>query len=140
MQARISIAAAMCFALLANRGEAQALTEVPRRGPIPEAKGSFEYPSVAAAATALRAKAGVQFRNERGWLIAEDAKETTIWSFAPRGHPSFPSVVRRKVVEQDGRVALSTNVFCEASKAPCDALVREFDALNERALGPAKAR
>jgi hypothetical protein len=109
--------------------------EVPRTGPIPETKGAFEYGSVAAAATALRAKAGVQFRNEHGWLIAEDARERTLWSFSPPDHPAHPSVVRRKVVEENGRVTLSTNVFCEATKKPCEALVREFDALNERAMG-----
>lgn len=135
MWTAISATVGMCFAVIASGCEAQPLTEVPKTGPIPEAKGVFEYGSVAAAAAALREKKGVQFRSEHGWVIVEDASERTLWSFSPPEHPAHPSVVRRKVVEENGRVKLSTNVFCEATKEPCDALVREFDALNDRVMG-----
>ena len=135
MWTAISATIGMCFAVVASGCEAQPLTDVPKTGPIPETKGAFEYVSVAAAATALRAKKGVQFRSERGWVVAEDAPQRTLWSFSPPEHPAHPSVVRRKVVEENGRVILSTKVFCEATKKACDALVREFDALNDRVLG-----
>jgi hypothetical protein len=90
---------------------------------------------VAATLAALRSKPGVSFRTENGWTIAEDRAAMTIWSFAPSGHPAYPSVVKRWVTQENGEANLNMDVHCEATKAPCDALVREFQKLNDATLG-----
>ncbi|OQW46151.1 MAG: hypothetical protein A4S16_11545 [Proteobacteria bacterium SG_bin6] len=49
-----------------------------QRAPLPEAKQSIEYPTVTKALAALRAKPGVVFRTENGWLVAVDAAAMSI--------------------------------------------------------------
>jgi hypothetical protein len=103
--------------------------------PLPEQSGSIGYASVADALAALRAQPGVTFAAERGWTIATDRAAQAIWSFAPADHAAYPSAVKRQVVDNGGKVSVEMKVLCQASKAACDDLVREFDALNAAALG-----
>src|SRR6185436_19387730 len=99
--------------------------------PLEEAgESTIEYPTVAAALAALRTKKGVEFRTQGGWTIAEDSATMTIWSFSPPGYPAYPAVVRRQVVRGDGGWDMKMSIHCEASKAACDDLVREFEKLN----------
>jgi hypothetical protein len=98
--------------------------------PLPESKeSSIGYPTIADAIAALRAKPGVQIRVEQGWTIVEDGR--TLWTFTPDGHPAHPTVVKRTVVEDTKGVWMDMDVLCQAAKKPCDALVREFQQLNE---------
>jgi hypothetical protein len=85
---------------------------------------------VEAALAGLHSKAGVLFRNENGWTIAEDAAAFTYWSFPPPGNPAYPAAVKRQVIDQDGSVSIQMSVHCEASKQACDDLVRSFEQLN----------
>lgn len=106
------------------------------RAPLPEqANSTIGYASVADALAALRAQPGVTFATERGWTIATDGAARAIWSFAPAEHAAYPSAVKRQVVGNGGKVSLEMKVLCQASKAACDDLVREFEALNAAALG-----
>lgn len=102
--------------------------------PLPEDENGVGYASVAAALADLRTRPGVKFRTENGWTVAEDMKNRTIWSFAPAGHPAYPSAVKRQLVEDGAGTSLGMSVSCEATKEPCDALVREFEQLNNAAL------
>jgi len=104
-------------------------------GPLPESNSSIGYSSVAEALSALKGKAGAQVREQDGWTIVADRESDTVqalWSFTPPGHPAHPAVVKRIVAERDGRVFLDMKVLCQAAKEPCDQLVREFQALNDR--------
>jgi hypothetical protein len=117
-------------------------TALVAQAPLPESKdGGVGYPSVAAALAALRAQPGVNFRSENGWTIAEDTKNTTIWSFAPAGNPAYPAAVKRQIISEGGGASLQMAISCEAAKEPCDALVRQFQQLNNVALsGRQRAR
>ena len=123
-------------ACMAGQCAAQPLSQVPVAGPIPETQDSIGYPSVAAALAALRAKPGTTIREQAGWTIVEekDAASATLWSFTPPGHPAHPLAVKRQLVNENGHVDLKMSVHCEAAKAPCDALVREFEALNQQMI------
>jgi hypothetical protein len=100
--------------------------------PLPEVERSnIEYKSPAEALEALRSKPGVEISVQGGWTIAYEATSHVIWSFAPEKHASYPSVVKRAIVEKDGIVYLKMDVKCKASKDACDELVREFTQLNE---------
>lgn len=66
-----------------------------------------------------------------GWIIVNEPR-SIMWSFTPVGHYAHPAVVRREVVERDGGVALEMRALCQADKASCDKLIREFQELNER--------
>jgi len=99
--------------------------------PLPEVSGDvIEYTSVAAALQALQARPDVHFSTENGWTIATDEAHHTIWSFAPRGYPAYPAVVKRFVVPRKTGSIVNMNVYCEASKDACDDLVRTFSRMN----------
>lgn len=102
--------------------------------PLPEAGSStIGYPNVPAAMAGLRSSPGVAFSMQNGWTIATDDAAATIWSFAPSGHAAYPSVVKRRLVEDGGATSMKMDVLCQAGKAACDDLVREFIELNEAA-------
>ncbi len=103
----------------------------PGPAPLPEAsETAIEYPSVEAALKALRARPGIVFTTERGWLIATDEADYTIWSFAPPEYPAYPAMVKRHVAPQGSGSSVVMSVHCEAAKAACDDLVRTFAQMN----------
>jgi hypothetical protein len=105
---------------------------VAQESPLPEVEHSkIGYNSPAEALAALQSKPNVEFSVQGGWTIAYESASHVIWSFAPKSHASYPSVVKRAVVEKNGAVFLSMDVKCQASKEACDELVREFTHLNE---------
>lgn len=103
----------------------------PRR-PLPEGDSGIGYSTVAEALAGLKGKAGVKFMKEDGWDVAVEDNPLTFWSFPPAGHPAYPSVVKRQIVEEGGVVSVQMGVHCEADKPPCDDLVRTFKQLNAR--------
>jgi hypothetical protein len=82
--------------------------------------GPIPYATLAEAEKALRAKPGVKFRNEGGWLVAEDLDAFTVWLLTPVGHPAYPSIVRRALINTADGAHLDTAVRCLASKEVCD--------------------
>ena len=55
-----------------------------------------------------------------------------IWTFAPNSHPSFPSVVKRQVIERNGHLFVGMDVLCGGAKSACDQYVAEFVKMNEQ--------
>jgi hypothetical protein len=101
-----------------------------QQAPLPEAEVSIEYQSASEALKALRAKPGVVFTTENGWLIATDEGAYSIWSFAPLGCAAYPAVVKRWVIPKAVGSEVRMDVLCEASKAACDDLVCTFAKMN----------
>jgi hypothetical protein len=100
----------------------------------PRTSSGIGYPSVAAALADLHSKPEVLFREEDGWIIAEDRSHYTLWSFATEGDPAYPSAVKRTAVQESGgSVTMNMNILCEAKQDACDRLVANFNELNERA-------
>jgi hypothetical protein len=94
---------------------------------------SIEYPTVAAAMSALKAKPGVKFSNNDGWTIAQDTGDV-LWSFTPATHFANPAVGRRSLHQQDGRFVVRTEILCQAQKAACDRLKADYDLLDKRMM------
>lgn len=100
----------------------------------PGKSSGIGYPSVAAALADLRSKPEIIFREEDGWIIAEDRSHFTLWSFATEGDPAYPSAVKRTAVQESGgNVTMSMNILCESKQDACDKLAANFNELNERA-------
>jgi hypothetical protein len=78
------------------------------------------YASVDEALAALRGKKGVTFRTQDGWMVADDKEALTVWLITPPGHPAYPSMVRRKIVNGPGGAYFDTSVRCFASQEVCD--------------------
>ncbi len=126
----------LLFAFLILSAASSAGAELPATGPLPETDhGAIGYKTVQEALNALRAKPGVQIREQQGWVIVSDQeseKSSALWSFSPEGYPAYPAAVKRITFEKNGGVYIEMKVLCQAAKEPCDALVRDFQALNER--------
>jgi hypothetical protein len=100
----------------------------------PKRSSGIGYPSVAAALADLHSKPEVIFREEAGWIIAEDRSHYTLWSFATEGDPAYPSAVKRTAVQEaGGNVTMNMNILCESTQDACDKMVANFNELNERA-------
>ena len=127
------VAAAVTVSLMALTDPAQAAPSI--RSPLSEVTASkVGYETVAAALADLRARPGVAFTTENGWLIATQNAAYAIWSFAPKGYPAYPAVVKRQVVPRGKGSSIQMAVLCEASKMACDELVRTFARINELPL------
>ena len=103
----------------------------PAPAPIPESPDQLGYASPAQAMMALQARPDVRFTEQRGWTVAEDRANQAVWSFVPPGHPAYPAVVRRQIVQRNGRLLAVVQVMCGATKPACDALVRDFQQSNQ---------
>jgi hypothetical protein len=91
------------------------------------------YPSVAAAMEALKARSDVTIQLRDGWTVVDDRTNMALWSFTPPGHPAHPAVVKRTVVEKDGKVSIAMTGLCQASKDACDTLMAQFNEMQQRA-------
>ena len=87
---------------------------------------SIGYKTVAEALASLKQMKGVSFSSVRGWTVVTDEVHLTVWSFAPKSDPSYPAVVKRMVISTGGGSKVTMDILCEADKASCDNLVREF--------------
>jgi hypothetical protein len=124
------------FIPLVPSGISHTSGELVIRYPVPNSTKSsgIGYPSVAAALADLHSKPEVIFREEGGWIIAEDRGHYTLWSFATEGDPAYPSAVKRTAVQESGgSVTMNMNILCESTQDACDKLVANFNELNERA-------
>jgi hypothetical protein len=63
--------------------------------PGPADPGPISYSTLDEALKDLHSKSGVTFRDESGWIVAEDLGASTVWLITPPGHPAYPSIVRR---------------------------------------------
>jgi hypothetical protein len=105
-------------------------------GSLPESNNSdVGYKTVAEALASLKLMKDASFSTVRGWTIITDRPHMTVWSFAPKTDPSYPSVVKRMVTAAGSGSNISMKVLCEADKASCDTLVRQFYDMNFRGSG-----
>ena len=110
---------------------ALAFADGPPPRPFPQSKSSsIGYRTVAEALASLQQMKSASFSSVRGWTIVTDEAHLTVWSFAPKSDPSYPAVVKRTVISTGSGSRITMDVLCEADKASCDNLVREFSNMN----------
>jgi len=98
----------------------------------PAALTNVGYKTVAEALAALKAMPGATVNDAipATWVVIEEPEGRGVWSFTPASHYAFPAVVKRRVaLRADASVLIETGVLCEAQKAACESLVKEFAAL-----------
>jgi hypothetical protein len=105
-------------------------------GSLPESGNSdVGYRTVAEALASLKKMKEASFSTVRGWTIVTDQVHMTVWSFAPKTDPSYPSVVKRFVTPAGTGSIITMKVLCESDKISCDYLVRQFYGMNFRGSG-----
>ena len=82
--------------------------------------GPITYSSVDEALRDLHAKSTVTFRSQGGWIVAQDSATATAWLITPLGHPAYPSIVRRMIVNGPTGANMTTTVMCFSSQETCD--------------------
>lgn len=98
----------------------QAIAAESDPSPKAEEDTAIPYVSLDQAIEALRATPGVTFRSEGGWIVAYDSAAIVSWLLTPKGHPAYPSIVKRYVVNSASGASMATDVRCFAAKAVCD--------------------
>jgi hypothetical protein len=94
------------------------------------------YKTVAQALASLKQMKDLSFSVVKGWTIVTDEAHLTVWSFAPKTDPSYPAVVKRMVTSTGSGSKVTTSVLCEADRAACANLVREFNNTSSRGAQP----
>ncbi len=76
----------------------------------------------------------VTLRTANGWSVAEKkvGEDKTIWTFPPKKHPGYPSVIKRVFTRVEGMLDISTTVHCAAKKTICDQIVMDFIQINRQ--------
>lgn len=94
---------------------------------------SIGYPSVAAALESLANDPAVELREEAEWTVAdaEEGGNIVLWTFSSSIHEAHPAAIKRTIYREEGAVRLEMTVLCEAEQEACDALVTEFQKLND---------
>jgi|SRR5580700_8775552 hypothetical protein len=115
---------------------ASAIADGLPQGQLPESTSAdVGYKTVADALAALKKLKSASFSIVKGWTIVTDEAHFTVWSFAPKSDPSYPSVVKRFVTSSGSGSIVTMRVLCESDKSACDNLVREFYDMNFRGSG-----
>src|SRR5215207_521005 len=127
----IAIVLALVFIIPTCSPQTVTETQEPTVALTEELPSTIGYPSVAAALSSLRAREDVNISVEDGWTIITEPGGLTIWSFSPPDQPAYPAVARRVLYQEAGAWFIKMDVRCEAEKAACDQLQRDFEALNE---------
>ena len=87
----------------------------------PSSKGDdIPYSSLDEALKDLHSKPSVAFRNEGGWIVAYDKVAVVSWLLTPKGHPAYPSIVKRHIVNSANGASMATDIRCFASQDACD--------------------
>lgn len=98
-------------------------------------KIGYESPRAAYLALSKDPSATLQ-RDAEGWQVVyvSEGAHAGIWTFAPPKHPTFPSVVKREVIEHEGHLFIGMDVICGGTKTACDKYVAEFVKLNQQIM------
>jgi hypothetical protein len=88
------------------------------------------YTKVADALAALQKNPDAKVSHPEGWTVVTVQKpELAVWSFVPKEHEAYPSVVRRLVRKTDNGTFVEMKVLCEAKQEPCRRLAMQFQQL-----------
>lgn len=97
----------------------------------PAFAGDIGYKTPGEALADLKSKPGITSRQENGWIVLHDETNHTIWSITSETVAAHPTVVKRVLIERDGKLLLEMNVLCQATKVICDTMVGQFQQLNQ---------
>jgi len=80
----------------------------------------------------LSAKPGVTSRTQDGWHIFEevDGKDMLAWIFTPKGHGTFPTVIKRLTFEKGGAWYVETAIMCGGTRSAFDRLHQQYQQLD----------
>ncbi len=86
------------------------------------------YATVAAVREALRGDPTATFQEQQGWTVVASREhgQAVEWFFTPEGHPAYPAVIKRTVVEQDGTGLIDMTALCQTAQQACDLLLEDF--------------
>jgi hypothetical protein len=66
------------------------------------------------------------------YTSVQDAENRILWTMTTEGHAAHPAAVCRKVVQEDRSMNIEMRLLCDAKQEACDALVQDFQIMNEQ--------
>ena len=110
--------AAPAHAQFAPQTKANANADAPR---------PLGYDRVADALAALQKRPDARITHPDNWTVVTISKpELAVWSFVPKEHDAYPSVVRRLIRKSDKGTFVEMKVLCEAKQDACRKLALQF--------------
>jgi hypothetical protein len=88
------------------------------------------FNSVEEAKRSLALAKGISADRVDRWQLFVDDENGVVWVFPEKGRAGYPSVIRRRVVNDQGHLAIETRVLCEAVQSECEALMRQLSELD----------
>ena len=118
----------LLFAAIAAGQTHGAVQGAHKQGSAPPRLCGLTAPSIAAlqqqiAATLPRADGDPRF------VAYRDGANMWNWSFTA-AHPAHPAAACRSLIQRDGAWHVATEIACHSDRANCDALSREYEALD----------
>ena len=126
------IALLIAFSVWTSIAFAQTEKNIAKTGP--SKVSGIGFNTVASALEAVNAKPDVSVNTTPdAWTIITEADGMTIWSFTPSTYPAYPAVVKRTLKNRsNGDLYVEMNVLCEAKKAICNKLIKDFENQNKK--------
>lgn len=95
------------------------------------------YATVGEALSQLKQHPDASVSIQSGWIIIEmkhpgkTVSENAVWSFTPPQHYAHPSVIKRRILEEEGDLFVDMQALCHAEKHACESLMDAFSQLND---------
>ena len=68
-----------------------------------------------------------------------DKANSIVWAFSSKLNPSYPAVVCRQIVVENGTYHINMDIRCGSTQESCDQLSASFNDLNKRTIETMKA-
>lgn len=96
-------------------------------------ESSINHPSVSTTLEMLKKQPSSIISQQGGWTIIsliENGKHV-FWFFSPEENAAYPAVIKKTIIKKDGGIETIITTQCEAPKAKCDTLIKQFMNMNE---------
>ena len=96
-------------------------------------EGSINHPSVSNTLKMLKKQPSSIISQQGGWTIISliENGNHVLWFFSPEENAAYPAVIKKTIIKKNGGIETIITTQCEAPKAKCDALIKQFMNMNE---------
>jgi hypothetical protein len=96
-------------------------------------EGSINHPSVSNKLKMLKKQPSSIISQQGGWTIISliENGNHVLWFFSPEEDATYPAVFKKTIIKKNGGIETIITTQCEAPKAKCDTLIKQFMNMNE---------
>jgi hypothetical protein len=96
-------------------------------------EGYINHSSLSNTLKMLKKQPSSIIHQQGGWTIISliENGNRVIWFFSPEEHAAYPAVFKKTIIKKNDGIETIITTQCEAPKAKCDALIKQFMNMNE---------